>query len=111
MKPGRHSLVAAAAIAATVVTPVAIGQVTIETVTVADPANAADSSGPGAVARRFRIGRVEVTNDQYVAFLNAVAASDPNRLFNELMTTSDLDGDDVVGVTGFLQMRAAWGPS
>ncbi len=100
MKPGRHSLVAAAAIGATVVAPVAIAQVTIETVTVADPANASDSSGLGTVARRFRIGRFEVTNDQYVAFLNAVAASDPNGLFNELMTTSDRGGIIRSGVPG-----------
>ncbi len=100
MSSGRHSLVAAAAISATVVTPVAFGQVTIETVTVADPANATDSSGLGAVARRFRVGRFEVTNDQYVAFLSAVAASDPNGLFNELMTTSDRGGIIRSGVPG-----------
>ena len=100
MNPVRQSLVAAAATAALAVTPVAIGQVTIQTVAVADPGNTADGSGLGAVSRRFRIGRFEVTNGQYVAFLNAVAASDPNGLFNELMTTSDRGGIIRSGVPG-----------
>jgi formylglycine-generating enzyme required for sulfatase activity len=44
-----------------------------------------------SVAGFYRISATEVTNQQYVAFLNAVAASDPNELFNTNMA-SDLRG-------------------
>jgi formylglycine-generating enzyme required for sulfatase activity len=68
----------------------------IEFVRVGDPGNAADpdpttelcgayESACGAVATSFWIGRFEVTNAQYAAFLNAVAASDPNDLYNTTM--------------------------
>src|SRR5262245_2263385 len=39
----------------------------------------------GAVAAPFKIARTEVTNAQYAAFLNAVAQSDPNGLYNTSM--------------------------
>ena len=39
----------------------------------------------GAVADTYRISKHEVTNDQYAEFLNNVAASDPNDLFNANM--------------------------
>ena len=46
----------------------------IETVPVGAPANAADAdTGHGAVLSAFRIGKTEVTVAQYAAFLNAVA--------------------------------------
>jgi formylglycine-generating enzyme required for sulfatase activity len=58
------------------------------------PGNPADSDpntqhcGPGsdqpcgAVADAFQIGKYEVTNAQYAAFLNAVAATDPHTLYD-----------------------------
>ena len=49
--------------------------------TVLDPGHAADANGFGSVARLYGIGRHEVTVRDYVAFLNAVAASDPNGLY------------------------------
>ncbi|RNC80971.1 MAG: hypothetical protein ED559_03990 [Phycisphaera sp.] len=52
------------------------------------PDNMPDSNGYGAVAREYRIGTYEVTNTEYVEFLNAVAASDPNELYTSVMTTS-----------------------
>src|SRR5262245_39052086 len=63
--------------------------ITIETVPVGNPGNAPDTryieidhpSGVGSVAQSFNIGRTEVTNTQYVAFLNAVARSDPFGLY------------------------------
>ena len=76
------------------------GQTPIVTVAVADPGNAADTNGLGSVARRFRVGLYEVTNEQYVEFLNAVAASDPNGLYNTLMTTSDRGGIERFGSPG-----------
>ncbi len=53
----------------------------IDWVIVGDPGNAADDTGFGAVATAYRIGEFEVTNAQYVEFLNAKAASDPLELW------------------------------
>jgi len=47
---------------------------TIDTVTVGDAGNAADSTGYGAVADVFAIGKYEVTISQYTTFLNSVAS-------------------------------------
>lgn len=62
---------------------------TIETVTVGNPGNAADtryeSSGRGAVDYTYRIGKYEISAGQYTAFLNAVAAADPHSLYIEDM--------------------------
>ena len=48
--------------------------VTIETVTVGDAGNAADTNGLGAVADVFAMGKYEVTIGQYTSFLNSVAS-------------------------------------
>jgi hypothetical protein len=58
-----------------------------EMVTVGDPGNAADVTGYGAVGSEYRIGKYEVTIQQYTDFLNAVAASDPYSLYNSNMAT------------------------
>lgn len=54
---------------------------------VGDPGNAADSTGYGAVASHFAIGKYEVTIGEYTVFLNAVAASDPYGLYSVLMSS------------------------
>jgi len=66
--------------------------ITIETVPVGNPGNAADTrtqsdgtSGYGAVAYEYNIGKYEVTAGQYTAFLNAVAATDIYSLYNTNM--------------------------
>ena len=60
--------------------------VTIETVTVGDAGNAADTiTGYGAVADVFAIGKYEVTIGQYTSFLNAAAATDTYSLYNPSM--------------------------
>jgi len=59
--------------------------VEIDWVTVRDPGNAADTTGYGAVAYPYQIGQYEVTNAQYAEFLNAVAATDTNGLYNANM--------------------------
>jgi len=64
--------------------------VTIDWVEIGDPGNAADTqvmqtdgtSGYGAVAYVYQISKYEVTNAQYAEFLNAVAATDANALYN-----------------------------
>lgn len=62
--------------------------VTIETVAVGDAGNAADTTGYGAVADVFVLGKYEVTIGQYTSFLNAVAATDTYSLYNPSMATS-----------------------
>ena len=53
--------------------------ITIETVPVGDPANAADwyGAGYGAVSYTYNIGKDEVTTAQDREFLNPKAQSDP----------------------------------
>ncbi len=67
--------------------------VTIETVPVGNPGNDPDdevmltdfTSGYGRVDYEYRIGKYEVTNAQYVEFLNAVADTDTYGLYNAEM--------------------------
>jgi len=53
----------------------------------ADPFNSVNVPGIGAVSYEYRIGKYEVTNAQYAEFLNAVAKSDPNALYNTGMAS------------------------
>jgi formylglycine-generating enzyme required for sulfatase activity len=80
---------------------------TISTVPIGNPGNPADMSftvtrpgGVGSVAYEFRIGSVEVTNAQYAEFLNAVAASDPYRLYDTFMGSDTRGGIIRSGVSG-----------
>jgi sulfatase modifying factor 1 len=86
--PRRLLLLAAVVTAAvaTAATPAFAELVNYEMVTVGDPGNAADTTGYGAVAYEYQIGKYEVTIGQYVAFLNAVAKDDPYGLFSPSMT-------------------------
>jgi formylglycine-generating enzyme len=65
-------------------------QITIATVPVGNPGNAADTTGFGSVNYNYNIGEYDVTSSQYTAFLNAVAASDPYDAYESIMadTTS-----------------------
>ncbi len=74
----------------TSLTPAHAEPITIDWVTVSDPGNAADTTGYGAVAESYRIGKYEVTIQQYADFLNAAAKSDPYGLYNTSMA-SDLN--------------------
>ena len=56
--------------------------VQIEFVTVGDVGNSPDSTGYGKVDYVFQIGKFEVNNLQYAAFLNAKAKSDPHSLYD-----------------------------
>ena len=60
---------------------------TIDTVTVGDPGNPNDSTGQGAVATTYAIGKYEVTLNQYRDFLTAVAVTDTYNLYNPSMGT------------------------
>jgi formylglycine-generating enzyme required for sulfatase activity len=83
----------------------------IATVPVGDPGNAGELTGTGAggigpdatvgaVAYDYQIGRTEVTNAQYVEFLNAVADDDPNGLYNPSMATDTRAGIVRSGASG-----------
>jgi hypothetical protein len=56
------------------------GAVNLFWVTVGNGGNGADTTGFGAVAEEYRIGEFEVTNTEYVAFLNAVDSTGGNAL-------------------------------
>ncbi len=81
---------AAAAASLAVASAASASPVTMDWSTVGNPGNAPDTAvmliddttGYGSVAYEYRIGTYEVTNEQYTAFLNAVAASDPNNLYS-----------------------------
>jgi formylglycine-generating enzyme required for sulfatase activity len=67
-------------------------RVSIPFVTVTNAGNEADFTGKGAVPYNFRIGKYEINNNQYCAFLNAVAADDPKRLYSTEMDSSEHGG-------------------
>jgi formylglycine-generating enzyme required for sulfatase activity len=73
---------------------IASAQVIIEFRTVGNAGNAGDPNafGRGGVAYEYRIGAFEITNAQYAAFLNVVAASDPRGLFNASMGSDPRGG-------------------
>ena len=82
--------------------------VSIDWVSVGNAGNAADTSGYGAVAYEYRIGKYEVTNAQYGQFLNAVASiADTHSLYDSRMasygiTASGTSGSYTYSVTGAL---------
>jgi formylglycine-generating enzyme required for sulfatase activity len=65
----------------------------------------ADGNGIGdacpfvAVEGAFHLAATEVTNDEYAAFLNAVAATDPNGLYNLSMGSNVRGGIDRIGAS------------
>ena len=64
---------------------VSASAVTIDWTLVGDPGNACDTQANGcfgSVADSYNIGTYEVTNTQYAEFLNAVADTDTNALYN-----------------------------
>jgi sulfatase modifying factor 1 len=89
----------------------ASASVTIDWVTVGNAGNAADPlTGYGAVAYEYKIGKYEVTNAQYGAFLNAAAQTDNYGLYNSNMSTygvtrSGSSGSYTYSVTGALANR------
>ena len=64
-------------------------RVPIPFVAVTNAGNAADPlTGVGAVPYNFRIGKFEVNNLQYAAFLNAAALDDPHALYSTNMAAN-----------------------
>jgi sulfatase modifying factor 1 len=74
--------------------------VTISTVVIGNAGNPMDTrytdffhpNGVGSVAQAFNIGTTEVTNAQYLQFLNAVAKADPEGLYDTNMNTDSHGG-------------------
>ena len=71
-----------------------------------DAGNALDPSIFGTVTAAFEIGKYEVTNDEYTAFLNAVAATDPNGIYDPNMATNPINGIVRAGVSGSYEYYA-----
>ncbi len=87
------SFISVAALAAVtgLAASIASANITIPTVPIGNPGNAADPATSnlfGSVAYTYNIGTTEVTNAQYTAFLNAKAATDPFNLYNTNMAES-----------------------
>jgi len=73
--------------------PEAQADVIIDMTTIGDAGNAADEhwwGSHGSVDYDYQISTYEVTVAQYTEFLNAVAASDPNELYDSSMETCPL---------------------
>jgi len=70
----------------------AAAQITINWALVENAGNAPDLTSFGAVSYGYRIGKYEVLNSEYVAFLNAVAALDTFTLYNPSMATDARGG-------------------
>ncbi len=68
------------------VTP-AFALISIDFVPVGNAGNAADTTGYGAVSYAYQIGKYEVTNSQYAAFLNAKGATNSNGIYNSSMAS------------------------
>lgn len=87
---------------AAVFAPLTAFAVTIPTVPVGNAGNADDTHGDGygGVAYDYRIGKTEVTNTQYTAFLNAVAATDTYGLYSTLMDSDTRGGITRSGSSG-----------
>jgi sulfatase modifying factor 1 len=93
----------------------ATGSVTIDYVIIGNAGNTADPlTGFGAVDYEYKIGKYEVTNAQYGAFLNAAAKSDSYGLYNSNMssygiTQSGSSGSYTYSVTtGFESKPVVW---
>jgi sulfatase modifying factor 1 len=74
-----------AAVALALLAGAASASITIATVPVGNPGNAPDTTGFGEVDYTYNIGEYDVTNGQYAAFLNSVAATDTYGVYNPNM--------------------------
>ena len=73
--------------------------VNIETVTVGDAGNAADSTTYGAVTNVFAIGKYEVTIGQYSTFLNSVASVTSDSYIVNLWSASMATDLNIAGIS------------
>ena len=78
----------------------ASAMIEIDTSYVGDIGNANDSTGYGGVNYGYHVGTYEVTNSQYVSFLNATAATDTHGLYNSNMGSNARGGISRSGSSG-----------
>jgi formylglycine-generating enzyme required for sulfatase activity len=78
----------------------ATAAIVVDTVSVSDVGNAPDTTGLGSVDYDYEIATHEVTNEEYTAFLNAVAATDTYDLYNPSMGSSNRGGILRTGTSG-----------
>ena len=78
-----------AAWACLLIAPAQAAPVSYQMVTVGNAGNASDTTGYGAVAYEYQIGKYDVTIGQYTAFLNAADpdGTNPNDIYNSNMGT------------------------
>lgn len=108
MKPAHPNMfmIALAAAVAVFQSVAALAAVTFEWELVDHPGNAPDPlnsgtvPGIGSVDYQYWIARYEVTNDQYAEFLNAVATTDTNGLYNASMGSDPRGGITLGGACG-----------
>ncbi len=98
MKKASH-LAAALFAAFTLTSNLQAQLVTIETVTVGDAGNAANTNGLGAVADVFAMGKYEVTIGQYTSFLNSVASVTSDSYVVNLWNTNMATDFNVAGIS------------
>jgi formylglycine-generating enzyme len=87
------------AVALTSAGAVRANTITLEMALVGDAGNATDTTGYGAVDHAYNIGKYEVTNSQYAAFLNAVDAdgANPNSIYKTEMGSDARGGITFTG--------------
>ena len=83
--------------------------INIQTSYVGDAGNTADSTGYGAVSYGYHVGTYEVTNSQYVSFLNAKGATNAHGLYNPNMDTWSSGGILQDGASGSFTYRVKSG--
>ena len=69
-------------------------------VTIGNTNNSSDTNGYGSVSYSYQISKYLLTNDEYCAFLNLKAVSDPNQLYATQMSTERVGGIVRSGVSG-----------
>jgi formylglycine-generating enzyme required for sulfatase activity len=88
---------------------VAVAEITISTALVEDAGNPADANGLGTVDSVFEIGVYEITNAQYVSFLNSVAEVDRFGLYYEGMQEFGITQSAKSNGGGFrYSVKAGW---
>ena len=101
-KPSKDPIITSLGLAlladVSIVTP-ALGSLNIDYVSVGNAGNAADTTGYGKVDYAYNIGKYEVTNAQYVNFLNAKAQTDTYSLYNTITSIFN-DGIGRTGASG-----------
>ena len=66
-------------------------------VNITDANNSSDANGAGSVSYTYHISKYEITNNEYIEFLNAIAQTDTYGVYNPDMSTVIISGGPNVG--------------